>query len=361
MPDNRKHINSDALKKYLSGSLNEADLKRFQEGMEEDAFEKEALEGYDSFEDKALLLAALKEVEKNVAEKTGMKSERKLVFPIWKTIQIAASVVLVLLGAFFINHFMKSEEQVAVNTTNSETQDVVSPEKETELVITEVPAEMEEAPVNESHREQMIEDLKQNIQNSEKEVRLVVEDNLAKNSKKQKELASPKPTVPAVVSEELMDSETFNDLEEVATSTIDAAGNYKTAAAVQNSRNAATKDESYGKSYFDTGLASYNAKEYNSAIDYFQDAINSQNNTTESEYYIGMCYYNINKLNKALKYFDTVIAKPSSSISNNAKWYKAIILEEKGNIDGAIQLLKDLATGNSGFKNQAQDKLNSLN
>jgi hypothetical protein len=41
-------------------------------------------------------------------------------------------------------------------------------------------------------------------------------------------------------------------------------------------------------------------------------------------------------------------------------WYKAVILEESGDLAGAKKILEELANGSSGFKSQAADKLKAL-
>ncbi len=73
-----------------------------------------------------------------------------------------------------------------------------------------------------------------------------------------------------------------------------------------------------------------------------------------------MIYANTNKSTKAIKFYDAVIAS-NSSLSANAMWYKAALLIQKGDNMGAKTLLNNLANGNSSFKNQAIEKLKTLN
>ena len=67
----------------------------------------------------------------------------------------------------------------------------------------------------------------------------------------------------------------------------------------------------------------------------------------------------LNKGTKAMKAFDNVIGS-ASSLKNNAKWYKASILVDKGKNAEAKTLLLELVNSNSSFKQSAQEKLDNL-
>jgi tetratricopeptide (TPR) repeat protein len=360
MSEERNHTNSEALKEYLFGSLSEAKTRQFEEAMEQDAFEKEALEGFNAIEDKAALLAAVKSIEKSVAQKTGKKQERSYAFPIWKISRIAASVVLLIVGAFLVNQFMKTETQVAVNTSDIETEAFPIPETDLQSELLEV---QEIAEFQDIH---VVEDIEQEI--------APVEDVLAKKESEKpmpsaddktgnKETTTAKVIAPAVSSYNFKEDSGISEFDESDVSSLSDESVNKQVSATEMQSPAITESRNTNsdKSFFDLGMTNYNAKDYNKAIDYFLEAINNKNNITAAEYYIAMSYYDQNKLSKSLKYFDSVIAKPSSSLANNAKWYKAIILEAKGSSAEAIKLFQELANGNSGFKNQAQDKLDALN
>ena len=113
MAEQSPHINSSDLEKYLSGDLSNEKKEKFEEGLEADSFEAGALEGFKSLENDELGYAAIQEVKNQVAKRTGLKKEVDKVFPIWKSLGIAASVALFLLGVFFINGLMKKETSVA--------------------------------------------------------------------------------------------------------------------------------------------------------------------------------------------------------------------------------------------------------
>jgi LysM repeat protein len=129
MSEERNHINSEALKKYLSGSLNEAEQKQFEDAMDADSFEKEAFEGFNSIEDKAVLLTAVRSIEKSVADKTGLKQGRGFVFPGWKIMSIAAGLALLLIGVFL----MKKDTSV-VSVDIAEESSYVPAKTDTQIV-----------------------------------------------------------------------------------------------------------------------------------------------------------------------------------------------------------------------------------
>jgi hypothetical protein len=356
MSEERNHINSEALKKYLSGSLNEAEQKQFEDAMDADSFEKEAFEGFNSIEDKAVLLTAVRSIEKSVADKTGLKQGRGFVFPGWKIISIAAAVAFLIVGTFFINQFMKSETLVAVNTSDVETESLPAPEVDMQPELLEVlEDEQEDFKVIEVQAQEM-DDLEQGFGNlNEGKFNVPNEDN-----KSAIETTAVKPSPPSIT---YRNDSGMSEADQSVTSSLlkESADNYFDATDVQTMEKSESNTYNGGKSFFDIGMANYNAKDYDKALDCFQDAINNKSNLTEAEFYMAMSYDGLNKTNKALKYFDYVIAKPSSSLSNNAKWYKALIMEDKGATAEAIKLLQELANGNSAFKNQAQDKLNAFN
>jgi tetratricopeptide (TPR) repeat protein len=360
MSEELNHMKSEVLKKYLAGTLIGQERAHFEETMDMDSFEKEALEGFNSMEDKVVLLAAVKSIEKIVAQKTGMKQEGSLIFPIWKIMSIAASAALLILGVFAMSRFTKSEHQVAVNVSSKEHTDLAIFEEEILLNTVEFLSDAEDEPISES-LEQTEPPLQQDFKapdNDLYKLEALIDKPVNESKKREKEeVLSPKPSISLKDKTELK--------LELSQSAFDTTTSSKQSAALLSASELeaakAVGDSYQTTSNFEIGKANYDGKDYNQAINYFQQAINNDVNVTESEYYVAMSYYGMKKLNKALKYFDTVISKSPAPLSNNAKWHKSLILEGKGSKDESIKLLKELANGNSGFKNQARDKLNAMN
>jgi len=115
----------------------------------------------------------------------------------------------------------------------------------------------------------------------------------------------------------------------------------------------------FTESNYARGKSSYNDRNYSEAVDYFQKAINNNEKVNESNYYMAMSFFVQNKNSKALKHFNVVL-NSNSALRFNAMWYKAVILEESGDLAAAKKILEELANGSSGFKSQAADKLKAL-
>ncbi len=377
MSKNNEHMSSSAFKKYLSEKATSSDKAAFEGGIEEGSFEAEALEGFNSLENDAEAISAINAIEKEVAARTGLKKERKLAIPIWKTMGIAASLLLFVGLGYMMTNVLKTDGTVAKNETKNND----LPKEESNVGLPKDFETLETADSVEDGVEEV--DLLDAEFDTEQEAEMPMPAPELDVSTLKEEALSPirqnsleKTTAdkPAEVSEDFMaeEDEEIAELAPVTTtvSATDASSNYgddvqleseisEIAASKKKADNATVRAESKvvgSNSYFNIAKVNVDSKNYNSAIDYFQRSIDNKQHIQESNYYIGFCYYNLNKNVKANKYFDTVI-KANSPWASNAKWYKALMYEEKGDTAAAKQLLEDLANGNSGFKNQAKDKL----
>ncbi|MFT4970279.1 MAG: tetratricopeptide (TPR) repeat protein [Chitinophagales bacterium] len=375
MADQNSHINPSDVENYFSKGLSDEEKKDFENGLESDSFESEALEGFNSLGDDAAAIAAIREIKGKVAKQTGLKNEGGVVFPIWKSLGIAATVALFVLSGFFVHRFMEKEPTVAKNETNSvpifepeglndiaqsvdadssliediEKEDIEK--EEIVLVPNEQLAKMDEAEVDELEEIDLVSEDFETVTIVE-DFPEPEEDNYYNNTV-EKEVAdlgesedSYVPPAPATIAS--VDKRTSAN--KSISSKLDTVAEAQTSVPSPSSN-----------SYYSIGKTNYDVKNYSAAIDYFQSSLDNNERKVESQYYIAMCYNNMNKENKAIKYFDMVLANNSSMLRYNAMWYKAIILEEKGDMKGAKALMENLANSGSGFKNQAADKLKNFN
>tara|TARA_Y100000385_G_scaffold210960_1_gene218902 strand:- start:879 stop:1592 length:714 start_codon:yes stop_codon:yes gene_type:complete len=102
MVEQYPNMNSSDIEKYLSGDFSYEKKEKFEESLEADSFELEALEGFKSLENDELGYAAIQEVKKQVAQRTGLKEEVDKVFPLRKFLTIAAGLALLLIGVFLM-------------------------------------------------------------------------------------------------------------------------------------------------------------------------------------------------------------------------------------------------------------------
>lgn len=372
MSEEHSTYNYESFKKHFSA--NQEKDNAWEAEMDDETFEKEALEGFQSLANDAEALKAMQEVRQKIALKTGLSNQNTPVIPFRKIATIAASVLVFVMAAFLINKTLVNDNSIAHNDASATEEERIEKTVNVEQDLTEevsvstsdsnyiqprVPIEVDEsvsmdevAPATERNEKK---EPKNDILEDDKQLDKAIESNTS-------------PQIEVVEEEEAEIVETITTSPEMEDVNFDRAVAQDVGTVAKTNAAPVVEDLSYLENesednvntFFDIGKDFYNRKQYSSAISYFESAINNNKNIPESNYYIGLSYYNLSKSNKAVKFFDNVIAS-ASPLANNAKWYKAIIMEDKGKLDEAKALYTQLANGNSAFKNQAQDKLNSLN
>lgn len=373
MSDQGPYNNASDFEKYFSGNLSDAKKRALEEQIEEGSFEAEAFEGFNSLGDNAKAASAINDIKKQLAKRTGLKSERKLVFPLWKSLGIAASVLIFLVAGFFLTEFMSKESTVAENETENtsdfipeKSQDLNTTLEETKAVFLDsLPSQEAKETIAEKLEEEISEDSKLN----KEEIQAVKEEEEA--SSFSNELASePEEMISndelsvkkAVEADDLATEVLPPPASDVSSTNKRSAGESGFTGVEQTTETETLADApAYGdNSYFEIGKKNYGEKKYTDAIVYFQNSLSKGQREVESNYYTAMSYYSMDKTTKAIKYFNFVLNNQGSALRYNAMWYKAIILDERGDKEGAKALLQQLANGSSGFKNQAADKLKSF-
>lgn len=372
MSDQQEHKDSSFFEKYFSKTTSQQEKDAMRDSIAADSFEAEAMEGFESLENDAAALAAIKEVQQQVAKKTGLKQSRQIAFPVWKSLGIAAAVAVFVVAGFMVSNMLENDNAVAKNEQSEPSfkADGFNTELDEPSGDLNGLAEVETLEVVNEEIDELLQDDK------------LVESELALGTKQAetKDVIIEKTPTPV----ESPDEESFSDLAQVQTEDYEAeeieesadlapetvvandlvnveevnAARKEVATTISVSKTA-TESSAPAVSNYATGKSNYDNRSYSEAINYFQQAVAGNEKVNESNYYMAMSYFNLNKNNKALKFFDQVLTS-NSALRYNAMWYKAIILEEKGDINGAKSLLEQLANGTSGFKNQAADKLNSL-
>jgi tetratricopeptide (TPR) repeat protein len=105
------------------------------------------------------------------------------------------------------------------------------------------------------------------------------------------------------------------------------------------------------------GIAYLGLKDYDNSISYWDKHINKETEDSGEDWveleaflYRGIAYYESGNLEKAIENFDKVIHYFKQTA--DAKYYKALILKEKGETDAAITLVNDAILDiNAGFFN----------
>lgn len=360
MSKSKENSRAEAFKKYFHPNTDAQQKEVLQNEIEMDSFEKEALEGFNSLGDSKQVLAAMQAIEIKIAERTGLEKESNLKFPLWRTLGIAASVLFIALGAFTLSKFIEKEDNhLAVNSeTNSvELEPIVEDE------VLDLESGFDSFEVVES----------QSLMQQDAIVKTKIDElkPTEEKSLKDKKVVSPTVSSPTYFKEEMMEESndvamdfTISDAEEEVAGKGDKQFSKEERSASSTSKvveqNLSALNQEYNSdSDFDLAKAKYAAGDFNTAIVLFEKTANNSELKNESNFYIGMSNFNLGKSNKAIKAFDAVIASPSP-LKNNSKWFKSLLLLDKGQTSDAKKLLTELANGNSTFKQQAQDKLKSL-
>lgn len=346
------HKSSSDFKSFLANKLSDEALQTFQNQAASDEFEREAMEGYQVVNRKEAL-QALQEVESAIAKKSGTTTERKFVFTHWKLLGLAASLALFIVLGFGISQLLEKPNQFAKNEVEAE----VENSKEVPTFFTPTASDEQVLPQNPT-----LDNKTNKSQVSESQEDKIVETKILSNES-QKPISSnangfSDSKVTTAAQEDMSEEE--DDLSFITVSSVKESAAPAKTQSIKETLASEELEKYDNANYFQSGKLNFDSKKYNEALSYFEKSISNNQKVTESEYYIGMIYSNTNKNTKAIKYFDSVIAS-NTSLSSNAMWYKASLLIQKGDKVGAKSLLNTLANGNSSFKNQAIEKLKTLN
>ncbi|MCD8528578.1 MAG: tetratricopeptide repeat protein [Chitinophagales bacterium] len=355
------HINT--IKTYLNSKTTAAEKDAIKQNNLLDDFEKEALEGFESLEDNALALQRIKKLEQEIAEKTNLETKREFTIPFAKIGAIAATVLSVFGIGYLVSLGLKNDknEMAKLETEGVDENQEFAP------VLNDTSTQN-----NAFFSDSLNQILPQTISVEERNNQTAKNENDdAKKLAKETSTANKDLNTFETADDEAEDLVKPNTplkapvpAQETVSTLGKTSGDKASADSYFNNTGTITATETIqsniaSSNNYANGKAAYDSKNYTDAINFFEQSVSDANNINESNYYIGLSYYNTNKASKALKSFDKVI-NTNEPLRNNALWYKSVILLDKGNTQDAKQILEELANGNSGFKNQAKDKLDAL-
>jgi len=369
MSEKNNHIESSDFKEYFSDKMNADKKTSFENNLEVDSFEKEALEGFQILEDDAAALAAIYDIESEIEKRTNVSFNNSKEISFWKPLAIAASLFFIIGSGFVISKLFKNENTNLADNSLNQKIEHESTAEDTFKEKKRIPEAVEDITEGnrieeESSFDGSIESINapKQAERTEAVVPVYEEEVIAKNTPTLSvtdDAGRYDETVEKVVPES--PSEHIMQVEEEVVP-INAAKTITSSDTEIRSGNdnSITNIEVIESIAFKEGKIAYQNKNFNDAINDFQSSINGGENIVESRYYIGMCYMNLNKNNKAIKSFNHVIAT-NSSLRNNSLWYKSQILLQQGNTNEASIILEELSTGKSSFKNKALEILKQLN
>ncbi len=113
-------------------------------------------------------------------------------------------------------------------------------------------------------------------------------------------------------------------------------------------------------SYLQLGINAYQEKNYSEALEYLKIAEKQDENSEKTAYYLAITYFTVNNYKKAEKYFIKLQSETTNVYYWDALWYQSQILIKRNKREKALQLLKQIAQSKSKYKQQAENKLDSL-
>lgn len=362
MSENKTHNSSKEFKDYFSGNMTNEDKLSFENEANQNEFEKEAMEGFQSLENNAEALELIKEIETQIERKTGIKRGKTINFPIWKSLGIAASLLIIVGVGVLLSQFLKND-----NSSNLADNKAKTVKAESESVFIE-----ETAPITDSLAENELLSIDDEI------VAPAIPSTTENNKLEEKKPIPPKVEVPTnTLDNESLQQNSKKEVQQSAPQETDnvATGNNDNSAEIQQestttSRNVVNMvqndieekdaiETAEVNSSYDTASELYKEGQFSSAKNYFKKSISEGKHVAASSYYEAMCEYQLGNNKSAKNKFDQII-NSQNSFSNISKWYKADILLKENKTNDAKVLLQDLANGNSSFKKQAEEKLKTL-
>ncbi len=116
------------------------------------------------------------------------------------------------------------------------------------------------------------------------------------------------------------------------------------------------------KSPSEKGMARYEAKDYDGALQSFDQALKQDPQDERSLFYSGVSYLSSSKPDpdKAIVNFDKILQNDKSQYYEAAKWYKALACVKKNDKLCAKQLLEDISGKEGTYRKQAKKTLDEI-
>ncbi|MEN8121614.1 MAG: zf-HC2 domain-containing protein [Bacteroidota bacterium] len=113
-------------------------------------------------------------------------------------------------------------------------------------------------------------------------------------------------------------------------------------------------------SYLQTGVDAFHNGNYTEAVESLKKSEMHEGEADKTTYYLGLSYSRLGNLKKALLQLNKLVNDPINEYQNDAMWEKALLLIRIGKRKSAINVFNDLIKTGPPYKNDAQQKLDSL-
>lgn len=108
------------------------------------------------------------------------------------------------------------------------------------------------------------------------------------------------------------------------------------------------------------GLDLYSKGKYSEASKELDKAITLNPGNNDAVYYAGLSHFNAGRPGKSISYFDKILKSKETNLKEDASWYKAQALVQKGFKEDAVKILEKIASDNGKYSSSAKAELNKL-
>jgi hypothetical protein len=110
-----------------------------------------------------------------------------------------------------------------------------------------------------------------------------------------------------------------------------------------------------------SGLGAYNAQDYKSAINQFNEVLKVEPNHQEANFYAGVSYLGLNDASKAIPCLERARTGNNASLGEDAEWYLSLAYLKVKNKNKAEPLLKTIESRSDGrYRSRAAEALDDL-
>lgn len=112
--------------------------------------------------------------------------------------------------------------------------------------------------------------------------------------------------------------------------------------------------------YLERTMELFSRGSYKKALNRFEVILTTYPDDVNALFYAGLCYYNLKNASEAATEFGKCISTDYSNFNEEAEWYYALSLAASGELERSKNILKRIATSSGYYAAQAAKKLNSL-
>lgn len=109
--------------------------------------------------------------------------------------------------------------------------------------------------------------------------------------------------------------------------------------------------------FIDKTMRIFNSGNYKKALSRYETILSTYSEDVNAHFYSGVCLYNLGEYASAIEHFNQCIQSSFSNFDEEAQWMTALSYEKLGNKVFARKIFTSISTANGFYAQQAKDKL----